>query len=237
MLRVSRSVTLLTVATLLIAGGAGYALASATTVKITVCVKREGGTLYKAAKCAKHDKRLSWSQQGPPGATGAHGEQGPPGPQGPKGDTGEQGPSGSILAYDANASSSSTTTTLGTMLGDTFSAKCSIPATGGADLTLLLQTRDGSWKADIGEEVDNNGSRFVLPDTIQLQPGSISSPANIGEVTANAGGSESVLHAVVIQLAPSAGQIVFHLNVQTFTGRTCHLSVESFPETVAGATG
>lgn len=47
---------------------------------ITGCVHHRGGGLYIARKCARHDRRLSWSVHGPSGATGATGRQGPPGP-------------------------------------------------------------------------------------------------------------------------------------------------------------
>src|SRR3984885_10192337 len=45
------------VITLLIAGG-GYALASGSN-SLTVCVKKNGGTVYKARKCSKHDAKLT----------------------------------------------------------------------------------------------------------------------------------------------------------------------------------
>jgi hypothetical protein len=69
---------------LAVAGG-GYAIASGTGT-ITVCVQHNGGGLYKATKCAKRDKRLSWNkvgQRGATGATGAAGQNGVTGPAGP----------------------------------------------------------------------------------------------------------------------------------------------------------
>jgi len=75
----------------LAAGGGGYALASGAGT-ITVCVRHNGGGLYKASKCAKRDKRLSWNQVGPRGSTGAPGAPGARGSAGQNGATGPVGP-------------------------------------------------------------------------------------------------------------------------------------------------
>jgi len=56
--------------------------------KISACVSHRGGGLYRAGKCAKGDRRLSWNVTGPagePGPAGATGPQGAPGAQGPQG--------------------------------------------------------------------------------------------------------------------------------------------------------
>jgi hypothetical protein len=55
----SKSVAVLGAATLLGAGGGAYALGAASGGTITVCVSHTNGTLYKTAKCRKHDKQLS----------------------------------------------------------------------------------------------------------------------------------------------------------------------------------
>jgi hypothetical protein len=83
----TKSVAALGAAALVIAGGGAYALASASSSTITVCVSHKNGALYKAHKCRKHDKKLSWNKQGVPGQPGALGKQGP------KGNTGAAGPS------------------------------------------------------------------------------------------------------------------------------------------------
>lgn len=72
-------------AALLVGGGGAYALASSNAGTITVCVKHNGGTLYKDRKCAKHDKQLRWNELGPRGIQG---------PQGPRGAQGAQGTNG-----------------------------------------------------------------------------------------------------------------------------------------------
>ncbi|MBS1679727.1 MAG: collagen-like protein [Actinobacteria bacterium] len=76
------------VAALLLAGVGAYALASSGGATITVCVTRHGGALYKARKCAKGDRTLSWARQGQPGPAGE------PGPRGIQGETGVQGAPG-----------------------------------------------------------------------------------------------------------------------------------------------
>lgn len=76
------------IAALLIVGVGAYALASSVSPTITVCVTHHGGALYKAKKCVKGDRALSWSRQGPPGPAGG------PGPQGIQGERGIQGTQG-----------------------------------------------------------------------------------------------------------------------------------------------
>jgi hypothetical protein len=79
------------VITLLIAGG-GYALASGSH-SITVCVKKNGGTVYKARQCDKHDAKLTLQNAGKKGPTGPAGQTGP---TGPAGQTGPAGPTGLV---------------------------------------------------------------------------------------------------------------------------------------------
>jgi hypothetical protein len=100
---------------LLVVGGSAYALASSNNATLTACVSHNGGTLYRAKRCAKHDKQLSWNEQGPPGATGRQGRQGPQGvegspgiqgpqgTQGPKGDQGVKGDTGDMGAVGPTA--------------------------------------------------------------------------------------------------------------------------------------
>jgi hypothetical protein len=64
------------VAMLAVAAGAAFAAMSGGGT-ISVCVHHSGGGLYRANKCARHDKKLSWNVQGPRGAQGV---TGPPGP-------------------------------------------------------------------------------------------------------------------------------------------------------------
>ena len=95
----SRAATaaLSSVLTLLLAGG-GYAIASGSGGKITVCVNSKTGALYKAAMCKKHSSKLTWNQTGPAGARGAPGA---PGGQGIQGIPGPTGPSNGYSNYGA----------------------------------------------------------------------------------------------------------------------------------------
>jgi hypothetical protein len=63
------------VALVVAASGASFA-ASRGTGSITACVHKNGGGLYRAAHCAKHDRTLTWSTTGPPGARGPQGSPG-----------------------------------------------------------------------------------------------------------------------------------------------------------------
>jgi hypothetical protein len=57
---------------------AGSALAATTnSSSISACVHHQGGGLYSARHCARHDHRLTWSIQGPQGVQGATGPAGP----------------------------------------------------------------------------------------------------------------------------------------------------------------
>lgn len=92
--RLSRTWKLLGACGVLLLGSGAYALASPGSNTITVCVKQNGGTLYRATKCAKHDTKLRWNKQGPAGASGQQGAQGVQGIQGAQGIQGVQGVAG-----------------------------------------------------------------------------------------------------------------------------------------------
>jgi hypothetical protein len=63
------------------------------------CLTKSSGVVrlinYPKQKCAKGERFIKWSQQGPAGPAGAQGVQGPEGYPGPKGDPGPAGASGS----------------------------------------------------------------------------------------------------------------------------------------------
>jgi hypothetical protein len=82
----------------IVIAGAGGAYAATSTGTITVCVHHDGGGLYRAKRCARKDKTLSWNtkgQTGPAGQTGATGPTGATGAQGPAGPS--TGPAGGDL--------------------------------------------------------------------------------------------------------------------------------------------
>ncbi len=94
-----------TIALVVAAAGGAYAATSGGG-KISVCVSKSGGGLYKANHCAAGDSKLSWNVTGPRGprgrtgpagsttGTGPAGPAGPTGPTGPGGATGPPGPAG-----------------------------------------------------------------------------------------------------------------------------------------------
>jgi hypothetical protein len=233
--RFAKSAPALAVAVLLLVGGGAYALAASGGGTITVCVKHKGGALYKAKKCAKHDSKLSWGKQGPKGATGVAGATGA------AGTTGAQGPGGSILSYDANASATPTPTTLGTALGDTISAECALSG-GDAETTLFLETPDGSWDADLqssryetstmtGTVFDNHANAFA---------GTFSAPQPLVQEAASTSTDEVDDQVAITQLGPSPGSMVWHVTAADTTSpaaQTCHVSVLSFPTTLAPVSG
>jgi len=155
------------------------------------------------------------------------------GPAGAKGATGPQGPGGQIVTYDANASASPTTKTLGTFLGDTISASCSIPAAGQAQLNLYLQTASGGWNVDYSVVADTNGSHLADAASANAPAGTYSTAKRIDTIKANAGGNQSETQYDIVQTAPSPGSMHWHGAASTVSAKTCHLSVEAIPETLA----
>jgi hypothetical protein len=152
---------LVAVAMLLVAGGT-YALASGGGT-ITVCVKKHGGALYKAKKCKKGDKKLSWNKQGPQGktgATGAPGANGAPGAPGTPGFVSMGGWSGSVGTI---APAPSPTTTQFVFAGPvttlTTTATQSIAGSG----SVALGTNSGTPLADVGVCVSPTGANTPAP--------------------------------------------------------------------------
>jgi hypothetical protein len=173
------------------------------------------------------------------GNRGARGPQGTPGTQGPRGATGAQGPQGpggSILTYDAAASSNTTPTVLGTVLGDTIGATCNSIA-GEAALSVYLMTSDGSWNVDYSYVTNDNGTVTSNARKISLPAGTLTSLTALDGRGANAGGNESNGQLDFVQLGPVAGHVIWHEQAQTNSGQTCHLSVESYPTTISAVSG
>jgi hypothetical protein len=169
---------------------------------------------------------------GATGATGAPGSPGAKGDAGPKGDAGQQGPGTTTLTYDAVASGSPSQVVVGTILGDTFYAECSIPAAGEARLSVYLSTSDGSLKWDYGTETLDNGTESARANSIDVPPGTITSPLVVAEVTAEGGGKKSDHNSEAVQLSPVRGYLNVHTAATTSTSppaQTCHFSVMGFP--------
>jgi hypothetical protein len=170
--------------------------------------------------------------KGPKGDTGATGVQGPKGDTGPRGDTGPQGPGATTLTYDAAASASPTQTIVGTVLGDTFSAECSIPSPGEVKLTVYVATSDGSLQWDVGTEASDNGVESGRATSIDFPAGTILSPTPVAGAAVSPGNSKSDHNSQIVALRPVRGYLNLHSGA-TITlspaALTCHLSVMAFP--------
>jgi hypothetical protein len=229
-----RPVTVVAALALVVAlggGGAAYAsgLISGSQIKNhSIPAKKLTRTAIKSLQGAR----------GPAGATGPPGAAGAPGPPGPIGPTGPQGPGGRIVTYDAAAAASPTVTTLGTFLGVTVGASCSIPAAGQAEVHVFVKTSDGSWAWDDSAVSTDNGSSSALASRIDAPAGTFTTGTEILSVEADASGHESDDQVDFVQFAPTAGSMIWHLTASTKDGaQTCHMAVQSFPETITAVAG
>jgi hypothetical protein len=68
--------TVLGIMALVVAAAGGAYAATGSHGTITVCVHHKGGALYRAHRCARHDRKLRWNTKGPAGPTGAQGPAG-----------------------------------------------------------------------------------------------------------------------------------------------------------------
>jgi hypothetical protein len=167
------------------------------------------------------------------GRRGATGPAGPAGAAGPKGDQGPQGPGGKIVTYDATASATPPASQIGTFLGDTLAAQCATSA-GNAELQIAIKTTDGSWAIDYSENYVIGGSSGGLETYSEAFPkGHFATFQQADDLVANSGGNQSDKQVDFVQLGPSAGSMIWHETASTIGGTpTCHLSVQSFPETL-----
>jgi len=157
--------------------------------------------------------------------------------RGKRGMRGPAGPGGKIVTYDATANASPTTTSLGKFLGDTIGASCKLIG-GAVVLTVYLQTTNGSWKVDYTLVANNNGKVTSNAREINDKAGTLSTLTGIDSRTANPGGHESDGRLDFLQLSPSPGSMIWHETVSTKnSAKTCHLLVESFPETITAVAG
>jgi hypothetical protein len=138
---------LVAIAAILIAGGGAYALASSRGSTITVCVNHKHGTLYKAKKCSRRDKKLSWNKQGRTGPRGATGLQGVQGSTGPSNGyfahtvgtvVSVPVPAGNYVVYGQGS--------VGNTTGSTIQTSCSLSANG---TTLSFSAQNGANEVTI----------------------------------------------------------------------------------------
>jgi hypothetical protein len=168
--------------------------------------------------------------EGPRGEAGPRGDSGPRGDAGTKGDTGSSGPGASILNWDEVASAAPTAKTLGTVLGVTFAATCSIPATGEAKVEVFVSTSDGSLRWDVGTEATDPPTNEGRSTSINAPLGTVITPLPIAAATATPGGSSSDHNSQIVELAPERGYLNLHITASTQnTTQTCHVSVMAFP--------
>jgi hypothetical protein len=168
-------------------------------------------------------------ETGPRGPEGPRGDAGPKGDGGPKGDTGAAGPGATILNWDEAASATPTSKIIGTVLGVTFSAECSIPNPGEAEASVFVLPSDGSLRWDVGTETTDNETNAVRSTSVNQPPGTVLAPELIAAATATTGGSRSDHHSQVIELAPARGYLNLHTTASTQSStQTCHVSVMAF---------
>ena len=105
-------------------------------------------------------------------------------------------------------------------------------------VTVYLQTSDGSWNTDFTLLANNNGTVMSNARKIVDKAGTLSTLTGIDSRTANPGGHESDGRLTFFQLSPSPGSMIWHETVSTKnSAKTCHLLVESFPETITAVAG
>jgi hypothetical protein len=186
-----------------------------------------------ARKLTKSAIRSLRGKRGPAGLRGPKGDTGAPGPKGDQGPVGPQGPGGKIVTWDATASATPPATEIGTFLGDTLAAQCQTTA-GNAELEIAIKTTDGSWALDYGEVYVIGGSSGGLETFSEtFAKGHFTTFQQADDLIANSGGNQSDKQVDIVQLGPTAGSMVWHETASTSgTNPTCHLSVQSFPETV-----
>ncbi len=209
--RLSKSAAAFGIIGLLIAAGGGYALASSGGGTITVCVSHKGGALYKAKKCAKHDKQLTWNKQGPPGAPGPRGLQGIQGVQGVPGNPGPSHAYSSVSSSLINMNAA--------VNGDTTVASVNVPA-GSYAITgeAVANSNNASQtsftcrlEAPLGTIVDHG------PDAINLGPNTQLDRAYVGVMGTATLASPGTI-AVICQSTDTTGNYVQHGVVATLVG-------------------
>jgi hypothetical protein len=194
-------------------------------------IKNHSISAKKLTKSAIRSLHGARGPAGPPGAGGAPGPKGDPGPPGP------QGPGGTIVSYDATASASPTIKTLGTFLGVTVGVECKTTG-GSAELLVYAQTSDGSWNVDISDLSDVNGNSSVSTGVLRLPAHTLDSFTQEDDTLAPSGNIEADKQIDLVQLGPLPGSITWHEEASTQNGtQTCHMAVQSFPETLTTISG
>src|SRR5262249_6124649 len=148
---------------------------------------------------------------------------------GPRGDTGPHGPGALTLNYDATATASPPLTTIGTVVGDTFSAECKI-SLGAPEVLVYVVTSDGSLRWDTGTEATDNGTNPARSTSATPQGGSLLVRVEVASAPADPTDPQSDHQSEIIQLKPLPAYLNLHTAATTAgSSQTCHFSVMAFP--------
>jgi hypothetical protein len=164
-------------ALVLAASGVSYAAATRSPRIISGCVHHKGGGLYVARKCARHDRRLTWSAAGVAGSRGSTGAAGTPGAVGAPGTPGSPGQPGTPGAS-------------ATKLFAQVESDGTINASSGGSITAA--------KAGTGVYLVNLGQDITHCAAIAQQGG-------LPVFTSPGGSTGSVSGAAIVQISSAAG--------------------------------
>jgi hypothetical protein len=166
------------------------------------------------------------------------GNRGPAGAPGATGATGPQGPGGTIQTWDATAQATATPTykTIPTLSGDTFQAAC-VTSAGDSELLIKFFTSDGSWDSEV--QISDSVSDIVFLN-LNAPAGTFTSSTPLAGLleSAASGGDVESLRWDNTQLGPAPpGEEIWNATTSTAGGSsTCHLSIETIPETLTKVT-
>ena len=187
----------------LLIGAAGGAFAASGGGAITVCVKKHGGALYKASKCAKGDAKLTWNRVGPRGSNGSNGANGS---NGSGGAAGPQGPGATaidtLVAHSPYASP--TFATIGTFGPLTLSLACE--DTSVTSEVLHAASSATGW-SDLGSFQVNGPSANGTPT--ELSNGLTSAPQQVFAIN----GSNASSYITTVHLYFYSGQNVYNVSL------------------------
>jgi hypothetical protein len=203
-------------------------------------VHRNGGGLYEAKKCGRHDRKLVWSIAGPagePGATGATGSLGPAGKNGTNGTNGSNGTNGTNGSNGIGATTSPVALTLAdteevAALSSTSEVYGTCNQSGGDVLSLVGIDSVGNWQVSgsyTTYQLQANGTAIV-------QNGNATSAIGTYAIAATGSGAHAVAYTLVPTSSP--GLVSGEMHVAIASGAaTSDYEVTYNIETEPGATG
>ena len=193
------------------------------TGRVIVCESRNGGALYIARTCRRHDKRIVWGAAGAKGVPGAHGDTGPQGAAGATGATGPEGPGAVEYTYETSAPAASEQNTPLGAAGPFSSLTASCTVSGSIVMVALGATNANPVSYDETRTEVTNGGTVTTTLQTATQPASSAPLDLIGEAnTTNAG--DGYNHASLVVTSPDHGDLDVFEHV-SHADNTCHLSV------------